>query len=144
MKAALVEQRKQELNTGDPILLHIFANRENKAIRYTWVIVDQPSDGDAVIVNPKGAVSFSNAIQYVYEADRAAKFTANVPGEYTVELQAELAFDDEEGYSIRAAKSQMKISVGGEAKGGCAAMPTSTPALMSLIGLGLFLRRRRR
>ncbi len=144
VKAALVEQRKRDLLTGEDILLHIFANREDKAIRYTWVITDQPSDGDATISNPKGAVSFSNSIQYIYEADRAAKFNANIPGEYTVELQAELAFEDDEGYSVKAAKSQMKIKVGGEAKGGCAAVPASTPALTALVGMVLFLRRRRR
>jgi len=143
VKAALVEQRQRDIITGDEILLHIFANRENKAIRYTWVVLEQPKDGDVTITNPKGAVSFSNSVQYVYENDRAAKFTARAPGEYTVELQAELAFEDDEGYEIRAAKSQMKILVGGETLGGCAAVPASTPALFALVGLALLRRRRR-
>ena len=144
VKAALAEQRKFAINTGDPILLHIFANRENKAIRYTWVIVEQPSDGKANIANPKGAVSFSNSIQYVYEEDRAARFTAEIPGEYLVELQAELAFEDDEGYDISSDTSQLRITVGGEPTGGCAATPASTPALLAFIGLGLLVRRRRR
>ncbi|MDP2342392.1 MAG: thrombospondin type 3 repeat-containing protein [Deltaproteobacteria bacterium] len=155
VKAALANQRKLEIKTAcesgekdtciDEVLLHIFANRENKAIRYTWVIVEQPADGNANVANPKGAVSFSNSIQYVYEDQRAATFTATVPGEYVVELQAELAFEDDEGYTVRADTSQLKISVGGETTGGCSAAPTSTPALFGLVGLvGLVLRRRRR
>jgi uncharacterized protein (TIGR03382 family) len=143
VKAALVEQRQRDIITGDEILLHIFANRENKAIRYTWVVLEQPKDGDVTITNPKGAVSFSNSVQYVYENDRAAKFIPRAPGEYTVELQAELAFEDDGGYEIRAAKSQMKILVGGETLGGCAAVPASTPALFALVGLALLRRRRR-
>ncbi len=144
VKAALVEQRRAALLTGDPVLLHIFANRENKAIRYTWIITEQPTDGDATITNPKGAVSFSNGIQYVYEQDRAAKFTANTPGEYRVELQAELAFPDDEGYDVRADKSELIINVGGEAKGGCASVPATTPAMFALVGLVFAARRRRR
>lgn len=144
VKAALAEQRLSAIQTGDDILLHIFANRENKAMRYTWTIVEQPGDGKANIANPRGAVSFSNSIQYVYEADRAARFSAQVPGEYVVQLQAELAFEDDEGYDLRSDTSQLRISVGGEPTGGCASTPTSTPALLAFIGLGLAIRRRRR
>ncbi len=142
VKAALADQRQFAINTGDDILLHIFANRENKAIRYTWVVVEQPADGKATIQNPRGAVSFSNSIQYVYDAEHVARFNASVPGEYLVELQAELAFEDDEGYDIRSDTSQLRIAVGGEPVGGCAAMPTST-SVLSLVGVALVIRRRR-
>ncbi len=145
VRAALAEQRLQALVTGQPVLLHIFANRENKAIRYTWVVVEQPEDADPVVQHPKGAVSFSKSIQYVYEADRTALFTADAPGRYVLELQAELAFDDDKGYDVRVARSQLTFDVGGERlAGGCQQTGASPWAALAVLGLGLVGRRRRR
>jgi len=145
VRASLSEQRLEGVETGSDVLLHIFANRENKAIRYTWTVVEQPAGGNASISQPKGGVSFSNGIQYVYENDRRALFNAKVPGTYTVELLAELAFADEEGYDITAAKSRVVIDVGGAVlSDGCSQTGGSTWFAASLIGLALGLRRRRR
>ena len=144
VKASMAEQRLEEVSTGDDVLLHIFANRENKAIRYTWTVVDQPKGGNATISQPKGAVNFSKSIQYVYENDRRAQFSAKVPGTYTVELLAELAFSDEEGYDVRTAKSQVTINVGGPTlAGGCSQAGQST-GLAALLAFGLLALRRRR
>ena len=145
VKAALAEQRLQKLTTGKPILLHLFANRENKAIRYTWVVKEKPTGSDPTIENPRGAVSFSKSIQYVYEADRTARLVADEPGTYVVELQAELAFDDDQGYDIKVGKSQLSIEVGGESLGGgCTQTGASPWAAGAIVGLALALRRRRR
>jgi uncharacterized protein (TIGR03382 family) len=145
VKAALVDQRLNPIVTGQDVLLHLFANRESKAIRYTWVVVEKPADGRVTIVNPKGAVSFSNSIQYIYEAERSAKFTAEVPGKYVVELQAELAFADDEGYDVRAAQSRLEINVGGEEiAGGCSSTPAGSVAMFGAVAALLGLRRRRR
>ena len=145
VRASLSEQRLEGVETGDEVLLHIFANRENKAIRYTWTVVEQPSDGNAAISQPKGGVSYSNGIQYVYESDRRATFAARVPGTYTVELLAELAFDDDEGYEIKTSKSRVVIDVGGAVLGdGCSQTGASTWLAVGVFGLAVGLRRRRR
>jgi len=145
VRASLSEQRLEGVETGSDVLLHIFANRENKAIRYTWTVVEQPAGGNASISQPKGGVSFSNGIQYVYENDRRALFNAKVPGSYTVELLAELAFDDEEGYDVTSSKSRVVIDVGGAVlAGGCSQTSGSTWFAAGLMGLALGLRRRRR
>ncbi len=146
VQASVAEQRLSAIDTGDEVLLHIFANRENTPIRYTWTIVEEPAGGDAIISKPAGAVNFSNGIQYIYENDRRALFTANVPGTYTIELLSELVFDDPD-YDVKTAKSQVKIDVGGETINtfGCSSTNTSSAPWMvaGLLGLGLVRRRRR-
>jgi MYXO-CTERM domain-containing protein len=145
VKAALAEQRLQALVTGAPILLHIFANRENKAMRYTWVVVEQPADSDPTVKNPRGPIGFSRGIQYVYEADRAALFIADEPGTYVLELQAELAYGDDEGYDVRVARSRLTIAVGGESlHEGCTQTGASPWATLALAGAVLAFARRRR
>jgi uncharacterized protein (TIGR03382 family) len=144
---SIAEQRLEAVETGDDVLLHIFANRENKAIRYTWTIVEQPTDGDATITEPKGGVSFSKGIQYVYESDRRATFSATSPGTYTVELLAELAFRDELGYDVKSAKGRMTIDVGGSKLPnafGCTQSGGMPWMAAGLMGLAFGLRRRRR
>ena len=138
-------QRRQDeaYVTGDEILLHVFANRENKAMRYRWTVVEQPTDGDATISAPQGAVNFSNGIQYVYESDRQALFTARTPGEYVVELRGELAFADELQYPVTAATSRVTIQVGGEPSDDCSQTGGSTWFALSVLGL-VFVGRRRR
>jgi hypothetical protein len=141
---ASTQQRPDEsYSTGDGVQLHLFANRENKAIRYQWTIAEQPTDGDAVIVNPTGAVNYSNGIQYVFESDRAPVFTATAPGTYVLELRGELAFDDEEGYSIKSDTSRVTLQVGGETLSSCDQGVPAPFYAVSLLGL-VALRRRRR
>jgi len=145
VKASIQDARLTAINTGDDVLLHIFANRENKAIRYTWLVTEQPAGGNASIAQPQGGVSFSNSIQYVYENDRRALFSAKVPGTYTVELLAELAFADEQGYDVRSAKSTVVIAVGGPVlSDGCTQTGAQPWLGAGLAGLGLAWRRRRR
>jgi len=144
VKASLAEQRLGEVQTGDEVLLHIFANRENKAIRYTWTIAEEPTDGNASISRPAGGVFFSNGIQYVYEADRSVKFSATTPGVYTVDLLAELAFADDLGYDVKTARSRVTIEVGGPKLSTCAQSGGTPWAAAGLIGLAFALRRRRR
>jgi uncharacterized protein (TIGR03382 family) len=146
VKASTQRSLNDLVQTGDEQLLHIFANRENKAIRFTWSITEQPAGGNAVIRNPKGAVSFSRSIQYIYEADRQALFVANVPGRYTVELLAELAFNDEKDYDIRTARSTVVVDVVGEViqANGCTSAGHTPWLAGGLLGLVALLRRRRR
>ena len=142
--ASTQRRQDQAYSTGEDIQLHLFANRENKALRYQWTIVEQPSDGDAVIKSPEGGVQFSNGIQYVYEADRRALFSANVPGTYVVELRGELAFADDKGYDVKSATSRVTINVGGETLAACSQNGSSSWYALGALGLALVGRRRRR
>lgn len=144
VKASVADTRTAPVVTGEARQLNLMANRENTAIRYTWTIVEQPTDGNAVITRPAGGVFFSNGIQYVYESDRAVTFTATTPGTYTLELLAELAFNDELGYDVKTAKSSVVVEVTGPKLSNCAQSGGTPWAAAGLIGLALTLRRRRR
>jgi hypothetical protein len=135
--------------TGEDSVLLIHANRENTNIRYTWTIVEQPADGDAKIVNPTGAVSVSSSVQYIYESDHTATFSARVPGQYTIELLGELVWPEYDAYpDQKTAKSRVTINVGGETLPAfvCGAAPEAKAPMAALL-LGMMvlgLRRRRR
>ncbi len=135
-----------KIKTGDDVLLHMFANREATSIRYTWSVVKAPKDGgNATIANPKGAVSVSKSIEYVYEKDREPRFHANVPGTYEIELLAELAFEDDAYPQQKTSKSKVTIEVGGSTINTfCAAAPGSVAPVAGLALMLAGLRRRRR
>lgn len=143
VKASLADQRRRQVQTGDEVLMHIFANREDTAIRYTWAVVDAPSDGNAAISRPTGGVFFSQGIQYVYEADRNVRFSATTPGVYTLELLAELAFDDSLGYDVKTARSRVTVEVGGQSLSSCDHTGGVPWAAAALVGVVLLGRRRR-
>lgn len=134
--------------TGDEVMLHLFANRQLKAIRYRWTLLESPDGGHAEISHPKGAVTYSEAFEYRYEGDYLPKLVATVPGTYKVKLQGELVYDDDIYPGQTVAESVVTIEVGGEAIGGCshARLPKS-PLAFALAALALLavplLRRRR-
>jgi uncharacterized protein (TIGR03382 family) len=131
--------------TGDNVLLHLFANRESRAIKYTWTVVKSPDSTDQyTITNPVGSVSVSQSVEYIYETGREPKFSAKVPGEYTLELTAELVHPEDDAYDVKTAKSQVNINVGGETLGGCSSTgSTGAVPAMGLIGLLALVRRRK-
>ena len=134
------------LSTGDALALHMFSNRPNAAIRYTWSVITQPSNGRYDIANPQGAVSISDGVRSIYEKDRAVTFTAYAPGKYTIELLGELAFDDEQNPGLTTSRSTVQIDVTGDAiaADGCTSTSTTASAagLLLLGVLGLLGRRR--
>lgn len=138
--------KSDTVQTGEPLHLHLFANRQNVAIRYTWKITN--ADGEAVIQNPRGAVTASDSYEYRYQTDQMAQFVAQEPGNYTVQLDAELVWADEQYPNNKVSSQTMTITATGEANGGCAATTPEDAAPIALVGvffgLGMALRRRRR
>ena len=136
------------VQTGDTLVLPVYANRFNTPIKYTWSVVEQPADGDASIENPVGSVSFSQpeSPQYVYESDKEMRFAPRVPGDYVLELRGELVWPDADYPDAKANTSRVTVSVTGEAlpSFACGAMPGSTAAAGVLLGLLAVIRRRRR
>jgi MYXO-CTERM domain-containing protein len=137
-----------EASTGQDKLLHIFANRESRALRYTWTVVNAPADGQNAytITNPAGSVSVSQSIEYIYEPDHEARFSTKVPGTYTLQLQIELVHPEDDQYpQSKTATSTVDIKVGGEPLNTfCAAAPGATAPAVALLGLLGLARRRRK
>ncbi len=137
--------------TGDDVMLRIFANRESEPMRYNWRIAESPSGSNASIDNPKGAVNESSPYEYRYVSGEEAILTPDRPGEYKVQLTAELAWEDSvTGTEEVKAETYASVQVSGDAvgSGGCSVVPVGRSGKWSavipllLLALGMFLRRR--
>jgi MYXO-CTERM domain-containing protein len=135
---------------GELKRLHIFSNRENVAMRYTWTVISKPGDSEARIDNPRGSVAYSDAHEYRYLKDQAATFTPDVGGTYELQLSAELVFPDERFPNNNTSRATYTLSVEGDSAGGCAcktpAQKGAAGAMVSLVVLGMVvgISRRRR
>jgi MYXO-CTERM domain-containing protein len=134
------------IKTGEAMRLRLFANRSNAAIRYTWTVVERPSGSTAVVENPRGTVRLSSPYEYFYLKDNVAKFAADEPGVYKVKVTGELVFADTVNPNFQRKHSYvMTITADGESAGGCNVGGNASGAgLVLLVGLGLFLARRRK
>jgi len=134
------------LKRGDTVRLPLFANRNGAAIDFTWTVLPgaRPKGSVAVVENPKGAVTMSRHWEYAYVDGMVPTFTADVDGEYNIQVKGTLAFPDRAYPEAKDSTSSLKLQVGDPAKAGtCAAIPMGAP----LAGLGFallgLLRRRR-
>ena len=140
-----------QARTGEPLRLRLFANRQNVGIRYEWTVVEAPPGSDAVIARPRGAVSYSTPFEYHYLANRSVEFTADVPGEYVIEVHAELVFADGQFPDRRSSTAQTRVVADGPATdgGGCAVGSVPSPAawlglpFVAALAVGLLQGRRR-
>ena len=133
--------------TGEAMRLRIFANRENAAIRYTWVVQSRPGGSSATVQNPQGTVRISTPYEYHYLKGNVATFTPDEPGTYEVKVSGELVFPDSLNANFPRAHSYvMKITAEGPSMGGCSVGGSSANASLGLVlALGLlFVWRRRR
>jgi hypothetical protein len=127
--------------TGETKRLRIFANRENVAMRYTWTIIDKPDGSEAKVENPRGSVAYSTVREYHYLKDNIAQITPDVPGDYTLQLSAELVFPDERYPNNNASRTQYKLTVEDNGSGGgcvCASAETErygATAFFAMLGL---------
>lgn len=141
--------KPETIQTGARMPLRIFANRDMKSIRYTWVIEESPDDGVADLINAKSAVSFSQEFLYFYEEGYVAEFAPKVPGLYTLKLQGELTFDDHLYAGQTVAEHRVVIEVVGDPIVGCSHVSTPRTTLLgafaafALLGLAVARRRRR-
>lgn len=130
------------LKRGEKFRLPLFANRNGAAIEYKWTVAKggRPSGSTAAIENPIGAVTLSRHWEYAYTDGHTPTFTADVDGEYVLQLDANLAFTDR-AYPEPASQkstSALKLSATPDGKNGprsCSAVGLDAP----LMGLGLAL-----
>ncbi|PTL81939.1 thrombospondin type 3 repeat-containing protein [Vitiosangium sp. GDMCC 1.1324] len=133
------------LKKGEKARLPLFANRNGAAIEYTWTVTKRPSGSKAVVENPQGAVTMSRHWEYAYVDGSKPTFTADEDGEYVLQLQAKLAFDDRAFPGRRESTSELALKVANESVSGwnCSAFP-ATGGGLALAALATLLRRRRR
>ncbi len=132
------------LRRGEKFRLPLFANRNGAPIEFAWTVTRRPSGSSAAVQNPQGYVSMSRHWQYAYLDGAVPSFTADVDGEYTIQLQAHLVFADRAYPEGRESVSELKMTAMPDGKpGACSAVPVDA----SVAGLGLALlalsRRRR-
>jgi hypothetical protein len=137
--------------TGDEVMLRLFANRVNQPMRYVWRVEKAPRGSNATIENPVGAASISTPFEYHYLKDRKVIFVPDMPGTYQIHVVAELVWEDEiTGASGAVAETRAVIQAEGEAldSGGCSVVPVGMNrarpwgAIAPLLLLVLAIRRR--
>ena len=132
------------LKKGEKFRLPLFANRNGAAIEYKWTVKERPVGSSAPVENPTGAVTMSRHWAYAYQDGHVPTFTADVDGDYTLQLTGKLVFADRAYPSSDTSTSDLKLKAdpAGGAKG-C----NATAAGGSLMGLALaalaMIRRRR-
>ncbi len=132
------------LKKGESVRLPLLANRNGAAIDFQWTVTKSPAGSKAGVENPKGAVTFSRRWEYAYPDGQVPAFTADVDGEYELQLSGQLAFPDRAYPEVSKSISALKVVAGeGEAAAaGCSAFPMAGSAL-SFGLLGLLLRNRK-
>ena len=133
------------LKAGEKFRLPLFANRNGAAIEYTWTVKTRPSASKAAVINPEGVVTMSRHWEYAYQDGAVPSFTADVDGEYDIQLQARLAFADRAYPENRESTSSLKLNASPDGKNGaqtCSAIPMD--ASLAALGLGLLALARRR
>jgi MYXO-CTERM domain-containing protein len=137
-----------EFLTGRDVGLHLFANRKNTPIRYTWAVVSRPEGSGATVSHSWGTAVYSgDTYEYRYHQGEFPTFTPDQPGTYQIKVVGELVFGDDV-YASGPARSEYTLSVevtgdptssGCSVGGGSAAAPL---ALLMLLGLALVRRRK--
>jgi len=133
------------LKRGEKFRLPLFANRNNAAITYKWTVSQRPAGSQAPVENPEGSVTMSRHWQYAYQDGHVPTFTADVEGDYVLQLQGTLVFKDRAYPGSDTSTADLKLSA---SSGSGAVACTALPADASLAGLALaalaLIRRRNR
>lgn len=132
------------LRKGQTLVLPLWANRNGAAMEYTWTVTQRPSGSKAAIVNPKGYATVSENWNYLYPEDKTPTFTADVDGDFDIQLYAKLAFRDRTYPDVQDSASSLKLNVASKGLFGCSALPAGPVAGFGLLLLALSLGRRRR
>jgi len=77
------------LRRGQRLVLPLFANREGATLTYVWAVAKRPAGSREAIAHPVGTATALVRWQYAARGP-APTFTADVDGEYRLQLQATL------------------------------------------------------
>jgi MYXO-CTERM domain-containing protein len=133
--------------TGEEVGLHLFANRRNAPVRYTWAVVERPDGSGATVDNAWGTSVYSgDTFEYRYHQNAFPTFTPDQPGTYRIKVVGELVFGDDL-YAGGPARAEQVVTVtveGPSLAGGCAVAGGSTGSAIGLLLLLALARLRRR
>ena len=99
------------LQVNEPLRLPFFANRQGAAIRYTWTITSRPAGSTAAISRPSGVVGLSRHWEYAYVDGHVPSFRADVAGDYSLQVQADLGLADRPYPASSASTAQLRLTV---------------------------------
>jgi MYXO-CTERM domain-containing protein len=145
-------------NTGSEIMLRLFANRENLAMRYDWRLIASPDNSDAYVDQPSGTVPLSTPYEYHYQQDAVPRLLVDEPGNYQVEVTVETVWEDRVSGNVQETRTYVaELNVSGDSQplpegssssGGssCSSVGGASVGSAWLLVLGVvgFARRRRR
>jgi MYXO-CTERM domain-containing protein len=144
--------------TGTEVLLRLFANRQNQAMRFDWRLVSTPQGSDAYITSPSGTVTTSTPYEYHYQQGEVPKLKVDEPGTYEVEVTVQTIWEDRVSGNVEETRTyRAALNIDGDSKPispsddssegsscssvGGASLGSAWLLMVGLIGLG---RRRRR
>jgi MYXO-CTERM domain-containing protein len=123
---------------GEKVPLMMWANRENRAIEYIWVVENRPPGSKAEIKHDHGWACISYYYRYLYFQDMIPEFKPDKAGEYILKLSTQLVFEDDLYPGKRTAGSTVSL-IANPGDGGCS---TGSGGGLALLVLFIFLLRR--
>jgi hypothetical protein len=131
------------LKRGEKFRLPLFANRNGAAIEFKWTVTSRPSGSEAPVVNPEGAVTMSRHWEYAYQDGHVPSFTADVEGDYLLQLQGKLVFPDRAYPDSDTSAADLALKATPGAGAACAVAPIGGAlGALSLLVLARLRRRR--
>ena len=121
-----------QARVDEKVPLRLWANRENRAIEYIWVVDQRPPGSVAEIEHDQGFVTLSSGYRFLNFEELLPKFKPDEPGEYVVKLSARLVFDDHLYPDKNVAESTFTLTVGPK-EGGCST-GSGTSLVLSVVG----------
>jgi hypothetical protein len=125
------------LKAGEKFRLPLFANRNGAAIEYVWTVKQRPDGSKAAVINPEGVVTLSRHWEYAYPDGSVPSFTADVDGEFELQLQAKLVFADRAYPANRDSTSSLKLNASPDS--GASGCSTGVDLSLAALGMGLLL-----
>jgi hypothetical protein len=147
----VVAAPRVKATTGDQVLLSVFSNRPGVNLNYKWNVTSAPAGADDTVSNPTGAATCTDGYECAAQkTDKRPTFVPRHPGQYVLNVSADLQVADTIEPQVMHAESTVTITVDGKdvgSSGGCQLAQGPAGAGIVIVGLGLcfslLLRRRR-
>ncbi len=137
--------------TGEKVLLSVFANRKDVNVAYKWNVTGAPDGAKDTVSNPSGSATCSGGYECAaLNEEKRPTFVPRHKGQYALTVSADLVEPDTLEPAVGHAESTVIVTVEGEDindDGGCQFGHGSAGLGTLIVGLGLaasrLLRRRR-
>jgi uncharacterized protein (TIGR03382 family) len=148
----VVAAPRVQANTGEEVLLSVFANRPGVNLNYKWNVTSAPAGASDTVSNPTGAATCTTGYECAPQsADKRPIFVPRHPGQYALTVSADLQVPSTIEPDVMHADATVVITVQGKdissGGSGCQFAQGRAGAGMLMVGLAfglsLLLRRRR-